>query len=96
MAKEYSENITALKNKESAWDKTLPADARRDVILKAYRGNELAAAQALKTLANVTRDKEAKVLAATDAVFLLKMSQKYGKSQMVSQPYHDGQQPENV
>jgi hypothetical protein len=95
MAKDNWKNITAVKNKESVWDKTLPADVRRDIVLKAYHGNELAAARALKNLANATRDKEAKVLAATDAVFLLKMSQEFASPHAASQPYYEGQPPEN-
>jgi hypothetical protein len=93
MSKDNWKNITAVKNKESVWDKTLPTDVRREIVLKAYHGNELAAARALKNLANATRDKEAKVLAATDAVFLLKMSQEFANPHVASQPYNDGRLP---
>jgi hypothetical protein len=89
-----SEKKNATQNTNHGWDKTLPAIVRRDMILQAYHGNELAAAQVLQTLANITRDKETRQLAATDAVYLLKMHQMYSKPHIISQPYCDGQLPE--
>jgi hypothetical protein len=89
-----SEKKNATQNTDPRWDKTLPADARRNLILQAHHGNELAAAQALQTLANITRDKESRQLAATDAVYLLKMHQMYSKPHLDSHPCHDGQLPE--
>jgi hypothetical protein len=86
MAKENPKSLTAIKYKQSTWDKALPAEARRNLILAAHHGNELAAAQTLKTLANYARDKETRQLAATDAVFLLKMSQRYLKPLIGNQP----------
>jgi hypothetical protein len=85
-----SEKKNTPKNTAHGWDKTLPAIVRRDMILQAYHGNELAAAHALQTLANITRDKEARSLAAIDAVYLLKIHQMYSKPYTASQPYHDG------
>jgi hypothetical protein len=85
----------APQNTEPHWDKALPADTRRNLILKTNHGNKLAAAQALKTLANVTRDQEVRKLAATDAVYLLKMYQSYGKPHVASEPFNDGRLPEN-
>jgi hypothetical protein len=60
-------------------------------VLSAHHGNELAAALALKNLANSTRDKETMQLAATDAVFLLKVSQRYGKPHAVKMDDHPNQ-----
>jgi hypothetical protein len=45
-------------------------------------------------MANYARDKETRQLAATDAVFLLKKSQRYLKPIILNQLHHYGQQPE--
>jgi hypothetical protein len=87
--KKYTLYNTGLK-----WDKTLPAEVRRNLILKAHHGNELAAAQTLKTLANVTKDQETRQLAATDAVYLLKMFQNYSKPHIAIEPLSEGRIPE--
>jgi hypothetical protein len=81
--------------KDPGWDITLPAETRRNLMLKAYRGNEMAAAQALQTLANMTRDKETRALAATDAVYFFKMYQSHGIPHVASERYNDGQSLEN-
>jgi hypothetical protein len=86
-----SEKKNATNKSGTGWDKTLPPDIRRNLVLRAHHGNELAAALALKNLANSTRDKETMQLAATDAVFLLKMSQRYGKTLAANQEDHDSQ-----
>jgi hypothetical protein len=88
------ENKYATKNKDPGWDTTLPAETRRNLMLKAHRGNELAAAQALKTLANITRDKETRQLAATDAVYFFKIYQNRGIPHVASEPLNNGQRPE--
>jgi hypothetical protein len=45
-------------------------------------------------MANYARDKKTRQLAANDAVFLLKMSQRYRKPIIPNQINRDGQQPE--
>ena len=83
------EKKSATKNKDPGWDTTLPAEIRRNLMLKDYHGNELAAAQALKTLANVIRDKETRQLAATDAVYFFKIYQSHVKPHVASESYND-------
>jgi hypothetical protein len=52
---------------EMKWHKDMGAEERRQNALLAHGGDELAAAQALQALANVTTDRETKRLARADA-----------------------------
>ena len=49
------------------WKKTQSASVRRELALEAHEGDELAAARALQSLANVSQDTTTKKLAAADA-----------------------------
>lgn len=60
----------------AGWNKDLPAETRRYLMLKACGGDEQEAAQALQVLSNTTNDKEMKMLAALDARELLKSHQR--------------------
>lgn len=79
---QYSEESIAKKDKKSrkrdpsfsknemGWDKDQDVVVRIDNALRSHKGNALAAARALRTLANVTTDKRMKILAKSDANFL--------------------------
>ncbi len=51
----------------TGWEKGQPLEKRRAKVLKAHKGDELAAARAMQALANVTQDNETKQEAAKDA-----------------------------
>lgn len=57
---------------DTGWHKDQPEKTRRGLILIAYKGDSLAAGRALQALANVTRDKETKEKAASDAKYFFK------------------------
>lgn len=60
-------------NKEgTGWHKSLSASVRRVRMLKAHKGDNLAAGRAMQSLANVTRDKRTAKLAAIDARYFFK------------------------
>ncbi len=54
---------------EMGWKKDMPVKARRNKALKAHKGDNLATARALQSLANVTTDKETKRQARKDALY---------------------------
>jgi hypothetical protein len=51
----------------TGWEKDMPLEKRRDLVLKAHKGNYLASARSMQALANVTTDMETKKQAAIDA-----------------------------
>lgn len=51
------------------WDKDMPQDERRSIMLGAHKGDYLATARSLQALANATQDRETKVRAASDAAY---------------------------
>jgi len=63
----------------SSWKKDMPAKERRRLLLKAHKGNLLAAARSKQALANVTEDEETKVLALKDAQFFFELHRKEKK-----------------
>ncbi len=87
MKKRNSEKWYHPKVTDTGWDKDLPADIRRALMLKAHGGDELAAARACQALANVTRDKETRELAARDADELFKMHER--RKQYDYMPYYN-------
>lgn len=54
---------------ETGWEKDMPEERRREMMLKAHKGDELAAARAMQALANVTTDRETKKVARGDALY---------------------------
>jgi hypothetical protein len=71
---------------DTGWDKDLPMETRRTLMLKAHGGDPLASARALLALANVTEDKETREDARKDADYFFKIHRK-GKELV---PYHFG------
>ena len=65
------------KTTETGWEKDMPTEERRNLMLDAHGGDYLSAARALQALANVTRDRETKAKAASDAVFFYTEYKKY-------------------
>lgn len=64
----------------SGWKKDMPAKKRRRLLLKAHKGNLLAAARSKQALANVTEDEETRVLAQADARYFFELHrEKEGK-----------------
>lgn len=57
----------------SGWSKDMPAAERRKLLLRAHKGNLLAAARSKQALANVTADEETRVLALADAKYFFKL-----------------------
>ena len=55
----------------SGWKKDMPAKERRRLLLKAHRGDLLAAARSKQALANTTQDSETRMLAQADATYFL-------------------------
>lgn len=62
----------------TGWKKSDPATTRRRRAIIAHKGNRLAAARALQSLANVNTDPVTRRLAALDARYIFKMYKKYG------------------
>jgi len=56
---------------KSGWKKSMPKTQRRKLVLKAHKGDYLAAARSKQTLANVTKDKGTKEAAGEDAKYFL-------------------------
>jgi len=54
---------------ETGWEKGMPQGERRQLVLKAHKGDELASARAMQSLANVTTDRETKREARADATY---------------------------
>ena len=54
---------------ETGWKKDMPQGERRGLVMRAHKGDELASARAMQSLANVTTDRETKREARADAVF---------------------------
>ena len=59
------------------WRKDQSATTRRRLALKSHKGNKLATARALQSLANITVDKATKKLARADALYFYSL---YNKS----------------
>ena len=55
--------------KDTDWHKDLPAEKRREIMLKAHEGDVLAAAYALQSLANITTDPETREASHSDASY---------------------------
>ena len=53
----------------TGWRKDMPVLVRQQRVLEAHKGDMLASARAMQSLANVTTDKETKRAARTDALF---------------------------
>jgi len=53
---------------ETGWEKGMPRERRRRLVLEAHKGDELASAKAMQALANVSTDRETKREARADAV----------------------------
>lgn len=58
---------------ETGWNKDLPEDTRRALMLKAHGGDYLASARALMALRNVTTDLPTKIAAQKDADYFYKI-----------------------
>jgi hypothetical protein len=54
----------------------MPATKRRQLALKAHKGDKLATARALQALSNVTQDKVTKRLARVDALYFYELHRK--------------------
>ena len=63
----------------SGWSKHQPAGTRRRLVLKAHRGNLLSSARSKQALANVTKDRETKVLAQADADYFYRLNREAKK-----------------
>lgn len=59
-------------NIDTGWQKDMPADTRRALMLKAHGGDNLAAARAMLALHNVTTDKGTKRSAQDDADYFFR------------------------
>jgi hypothetical protein len=57
------------KKDKTGWHKDLPAEKRRELVLKAHKGDFLAAAYSMQSLANVTTDKTTREAAHADASY---------------------------
>jgi hypothetical protein len=55
--------------KDTGWHKDLPAEKRRELALKAHKGDYLAAAYSLQALANITTDKATRDASHSDASY---------------------------
>ncbi len=55
--------------KPTGWRKDMSATQRRKIALKSRKGDTLATARALQSLANVSTDKQTKKLARADAAY---------------------------
>ena len=53
----------------TGWEKSMPMDKRRRLVLKAHGRDYLASARGLQALANVTKDSETKQKAKADAKY---------------------------
>ena len=62
----------------TGWTKSAPVQTRRQKVLTAFTGDELAAARSMQSLANVTQDPVTKVEASKDAKYFL---QEYKETQ---------------
>jgi len=62
---------------ETGWEKDMPAEERRKLMLDAHGGDYLAAARALQALANVTQDRTTRARAAADARYFYLEYRKY-------------------
>lgn len=60
----------------TGWNKHDPAVKRRNKMLKAQKGDYLAAGRAMQGLANVTKDKTTRNLAQADANYFFRENQK--------------------
>lgn len=61
----------------TGWRKDLPAGIRRRRVLRAHKGNTLASARSMQSLANVTTDKRTKQLAGLDARFFFRQHKQF-------------------
>jgi len=80
---------------DTGWDKDLPADTRRALMLKAHGGDELAAARAVQALSNITKDRETRKDAQADADYFYQ-AYREGKTLVpypASVPHHNGYKP---
>lgn len=57
----------------TGWEKGQPESERRVKVLNAHKGDELASARSMMALANVTTDKETKMLAKWDAKYFYRL-----------------------
>lgn len=72
---------------ESGWGKGMPQRKRRSLVLKAQKGDELAAAQALQALANVTTDRDTRIKARSDAEHFYRLHARKVKQMRVSSKF---------
>jgi len=63
---------------DTGWEKGQPENVRRDKVLRAHKGDELASARAMQALSNVTTDRETARKSRADAVYF------FGKHRRVS------------
>jgi len=63
----------------SGWSKSQPATTRRKLLLKAHKGDLLAAARSKQLLANVTQDEPTRELALKDAQYFFQEYKKEKK-----------------
>jgi hypothetical protein len=64
---------------DTGWHKTDSQTKRRRAMLKAHKGDHLAAARSLVQLANINQDSETQRKARSDAKYFFAMYRKYGK-----------------
>lgn len=57
---------------ESGWKKDMPEGERRQLVLKAHKGDELSSARSMQAKANVTTDRETKRKARADAQYFFR------------------------
>ncbi len=53
----------------TGWDKDMSQEDRRQKVLEAHKGDNLAAGRSMMALANVTKDRETKLKAGNDALY---------------------------
>lgn len=63
---------------ETGWHKDLDIKTRRELVLKAHKGDMLAAGRSMQALANVTKDKGTKLSAGADARYFYYQYKKTG------------------
>jgi hypothetical protein len=54
---------------KTGWEKGMPAEKRRRLVLRAHKGDKLATARGMQALANVTTDRPTRVAARADAKY---------------------------
>lgn len=69
---------------ETGWTKGMRMKERRRRVLKAHKGDELAAARSMQALANVTQDQQTRIKAKSDAEHFFRLHSKRVRQMRIS------------